>query len=66
MLVIEMIGIITDGDLRRTLAKQPLNRWDQLYAKDFITFSPLSVTSNCLAIDALKLMENPTSNEKKI
>ncbi len=56
----EMIGIITDGDLRRTLAKQPLNRWDQLYAKDFITFSPLSVTSDCLAIDALKLMEkNP-------
>lgn len=56
----DMIGIITDGDLRRTLAQQPLNKWDSLYAKDFITFSPLSVSSDCLAIDALKLMEkNP-------
>ncbi len=56
----DMIGIITDGDLRRTLAKQPLSKWDQLYAKHFITFSPLSVTSDCLAIEALKLMERNT------
>ena len=58
----DLIGIITDGDLRRTLAKHALNKWDELKAKDFVTFSPMFVSSNTLAIDALKKMEN---NPKK-
>lgn len=56
----DLIGIITDGDLRRTLANKPLNKWDELKAKEFVTFSPMFVSSNTLAIDALKQMEeNP-------
>ena len=58
----KFLGIITDGDLRRTLSNKPLKNWDELYAKDFVTFSPLFISSNSLAIDALKKMEN---NPKK-
>ncbi|MDD5766699.1 MAG: KpsF/GutQ family sugar-phosphate isomerase, partial [Candidatus Marinimicrobia bacterium] len=50
-----LIGVITDGDLRRMLEKRSnfLNK----VAKDIMSKNPKWIESNCLAIDALHLME---------
>ena len=58
----KIIGIITDGDLRRTLRKYSLEKWENLKAMDFMTISPLTISLKTLATDALKKME---SNPKK-
>lgn len=49
-------GIITDGDLRRAVSKYR----DQVFekcARDIMTTSPKTISSQCLAVEALKLME---------
>ena len=51
----KLIGIITDGDLRRMLQKE--KKIDQLFAKDIMNTKPKSITISTLAIDALKMME---------
>ena len=53
----KIIGIITDGDLRRSLNKNLLDKKVKLIMK----IKPLMITEEVLAIDALKLM-----SEKKI
>lgn len=53
----KIVGIITDGDLRRSLNKNLLNKKVKLIMKS----KPLMITEEVLATDALKLM-----NEKKI
>jgi len=55
-------GIITDGDLRRTLEKTDANLWEKLKAKDLMTNNPITIKPDVMAIDALNLMEK---NEKK-
>jgi arabinose-5-phosphate isomerase len=50
-------GIITDGDLRRALKRNPPEKWGALTARDLMTASPISITSGTAAIDALTLME---------
>ena len=50
----ELIGIITDGDLRRLLEKQPdLNK---VKAEEFMTNSPKTINAQELVVDALQLM----------
>lgn len=52
----EVLGIVTDGDLRRMLAKT--SDFSNLTAKDIMTASPKVVESNMMAIDALEILEN--------
>jgi len=48
-------GIITDGDLRRMLAKT--NDFSKLYAKDIMTLNPKSISIDAMAIEAMELMD---------
>jgi len=52
----KIIGIITDGDLRRQLVKS-LNI-SQIKAEEIMTKNPLVINYNVMAIDALKLMKS--------
>ena len=51
------VGIITDGDLRRTLERTDAKLWEGLKAKDLMTKNPITISPNIMAIDALNLME---------
>ena len=51
----EIVGIITDGDLRRMLAKT--NDFSKLYAKDIMTLNPKSISIDAMAIEAMELMD---------
>src|SRR5690554_623889 len=51
-----LIGIITDGDIRRMLEKH--DNFIGITAKDIMTQKPKTVESNNRAVDALNLMEN--------
>ncbi len=50
----QLIGIITDGDLRRMLMKAC--NIDTIIAKDIMTFNPKSIQADALVVDALQLM----------
>ncbi|HEU4607723.1 MAG TPA: CBS domain-containing protein, partial [Chitinophagaceae bacterium] len=50
----KMLGVITDGDLRRMLEKR--NTLDGILAGDIMTVQPKSIGPDALAIDALDLM----------
>ena len=51
----ELTGIITDGDLRRSLAKY--NTINNLTAKDIMTYNPKMIKKHELAAKALHIME---------
>ena len=51
-----ILGIITDGDLRRMLEKG--SDFASLTAKEIMTVNPKSVSPDILAVDALQLMES--------
>ena len=51
----KIVGIITDGDLRRMLNKH--DNISGLTARDIMTTNPRNVTTDVLAINALKLMQ---------
>jgi arabinose-5-phosphate isomerase len=51
----EVIGIITDGDLRRMLSTT--ENFIKLKAKDIMTKSPKTIANSAMAIDALNLLE---------
>ena len=51
----KIIGIITDGDLRRMLTK--VDDFSKLTAKDIMGANPKRITANAMAIDALEMME---------
>jgi len=53
-----LIGIITDGDLRRTIEKTAPENFSGLKAEQMMTRSPVTATPETLAYDALQLMEN--------
>ena len=55
----QIIGIITDGDIRRMLEKN--KKFNDLLAKDIMTSNLIITSSETLAVDALRIME-----EKKI
>ncbi len=50
-----VIGIITDGDLRRMLSK--VNDFSQLKASDIMSANPKKIDSNAMALEALEIME---------
>ncbi|MCX7549123.1 KpsF/GutQ family sugar-phosphate isomerase [Xanthomarina sp. F1114] len=51
----KIIGIITDGDLRRMLSKT--DDFHSLTAKDIMSDNPKTIHSNAMAVDAMELME---------
>src|SRR5690606_5591465 len=50
-----IIGIITDGDLRRMLSK--VNDFSSLTANDIMGTNPKCINANAMAVDAKELME---------
>lgn len=52
----KVIGIITDGDIRRMLNKT--DSINGLTAKDIMTSNPKTITSNTMVVDALNLLED--------
>jgi arabinose-5-phosphate isomerase len=51
----KLIGIITDGDLRRMLEKNA--NIDQLLAEDIMSVNPRTIASDAMAVEALQMME---------
>ncbi len=58
----KLIGLITDGDLRRALKNYEPKEWENLLAEKIMTKDPIVISSDKFAIDALELMEK---NRKK-
>ena len=56
-----LVGIVTDGDLRRALQQRGLAGLDLIQAADIMTTSPTVVLEESLAYDALRLMEDRPS-----
>lgn len=52
----ELLGIITDGDLRRMLEKNEMQ--DGLTAKNIMTLNPKTIAADALAVEALDLMRS--------
>jgi arabinose-5-phosphate isomerase len=56
-----LIGIVTDGDLRRTIERTNPLKLSKLIAQQMMTEKPVSVVPTMLAYDALRLMEDRPS-----
>jgi arabinose-5-phosphate isomerase len=56
-----LAGIITDGDLRRAIEQTSYESLANLKGDDFMTRRPVVATPELLAFDALRLMEDRTS-----
>jgi arabinose-5-phosphate isomerase len=56
-----LLGIITDGDLRRLAQKFPVERFESLTAAQIMTARPVVAQPHMLAYDALQLMEKRSS-----
>jgi len=52
----KVIGIITDGDIRRMLSKS--TKIDDFVAKDIMSKNPKTIHKEAMAIDALEALEN--------
>ena len=52
----KVLGIITDGDLRRMLEKLSTHDFSTLQAKDIMSKKPKMIDENCLAVKALEVM----------
>jgi arabinose-5-phosphate isomerase len=57
----QLLGIITDGDVRRALQKFQPNCWETIVSSTIMTPNPITVIPEMLAYDALQLMENRSS-----
>lgn len=56
-----LLGIVTDGDLRRAVQRTDPTGLAELRAADLMTASPVSVRAGELAYDALRIMEDRPS-----
>ena len=56
-----LVGIVTDGDLRRTIERTEPGQLKELCARDMMTHKPITVAAKLLAYEALQLMENRPS-----
>lgn len=56
-----LLGIVTDGDLRRTIERTAPDALGSVTARDMMTPSPITTTADALAFDALRLMEDRPS-----
>ena len=69
-----LVGLVTDGDLRRVIEKANGMDIFKLTSKDFMTKNPIAINKDVKAVDALSLMENrekplsilPVVNDKNI
>lgn len=52
----KVLGIVTDGDLRRMLER--MDNWADVQAKDIMTVQPKSVSEHTMAVHALEIMRN--------
>lgn len=52
----EIVGIITDGDLRRMLTRT--DSFAGLTAKDIMTHNPKKIANNAMAVEAMEMMDN--------
>ena len=52
-----LLGILTDGDLRRALQDHSAETWTHLTAKDLMTADPITVKADVLVVKALEQME---------
>ncbi|MDA8847782.1 KpsF/GutQ family sugar-phosphate isomerase [Flavobacteriaceae bacterium] len=52
----KIVGIITDGDLRRMLANT--EDFSRLYAKDIMSKAPKTINVSAMAIEAMEIMES--------
>lgn len=57
----KLLGIVTDGDLRRTIERTSPDALSALNAESMMTRSPITAAPDMLAFDALKLMEERPS-----
>ncbi|MEP7075479.1 MAG: KpsF/GutQ family sugar-phosphate isomerase [Acidobacteriota bacterium] len=57
----KLLGIVTDGDLRRTIEKTAAAGLAALTAREMMTPDPITANAEMLAFDALQLMENRPS-----
>jgi arabinose-5-phosphate isomerase len=57
----KLVGIVTDGDLRRTIERTDPSQFDSLTAAQMMTAGPITATPAMLAYDALQLMEDRPS-----
>ncbi|RUA17996.1 MAG: D-arabinose 5-phosphate isomerase [Flavobacteriia bacterium] len=57
----KVVGIVTDGDIRRMLSKY--DNISGLTAKDIMTSNPKSVDADTLAINALKLLQEKSISQ---
>lgn len=53
-----LLGIITDGDLRRAIQRLTPENWPTLTARALMTLQPVIAAPEMMAYDALRLMEN--------
>jgi len=56
-----LVGIITDGDLRRALQQIKQDEWVNLTSDAIMTRNPVVASPELLAYDALRLMEDRPS-----
>lgn len=57
----KLAGIVTDGDLRRTIEKTDPSQFAKLTAESMMTKNPVTASPSMLAYDALRLMEDRPS-----
>ncbi|MFN0278332.1 MAG: SIS domain-containing protein [Pyrinomonadaceae bacterium] len=56
-----LLGVVTDGDLRRTIERTQPDNLSSLNAEKMMTHSPVTASPEMLAYDALRLMEDRPS-----
>ncbi len=56
-----LLGIVTDGDLRRTIERIQPDSLASISARDMMTPAPITASPDMLAYDALRLMEDRPS-----
>src|SRR3954469_7523043 len=56
-----LVGIITEGDLRRTIERTDPDALRTICASDMMTTGPITAVAETLAYDALQVMEDRTS-----
>ncbi len=57
----KLLGIVTDGDLRRTIERTSPDAFSSLTAQTMMTAGPITASPEMLAYDALRLMEDRPS-----
>ena len=57
----KLLGVITDGDLRRVFQKT--KSLENILARDVMSPQPRTIQHNALAAEALQVMENSSVNQ---